>query len=192
MKLRNNIFAAALDYLKRNTDIKTQKELARRMGVTETTITRILKDYTEVTEDIITKLQTASGCIFNLQWLRGEDSEHMLAVDVVETPKESQPVIDQSSIVNASLSAYIQLTNRLTDDLKKKEIEMQERLAEKDARIVELKNTIADKDTIIKDREARIVALERKLSAHATSDLDNYPFSVGVADDGTHPNVYPK
>ena len=72
MKLRNNIFAAALDYLKRNTDIKTQKELARRMGVTETTITRILKDYTEVTEDIITKLQTASGCVFNLQWLRVE------------------------------------------------------------------------------------------------------------------------
>ena len=171
MKLRNNIFAAAFDYLKRNTDIKTQKELARRMGVTETTITRILRDYTEVTEDIITKLQTASGCIFNLQWLRGEDSEHMLAVDVVETPKESHPVIDQSSMVNASLSAYIQLTNRLTDDLKKKEIEMQERLAEKDA---------------------RIVALERKLSAYATSDLDNYPFSVGVADDGTHPNVSPQ
>ena len=192
MKLRNNIFAAAFDYLKRNTDIKTQKELARRMGVTENTITRILKDYTEVTEDIITKLQTASGCVFNLQWLRGEDSEHMLAVDVVETPKETQPVIDQSSMINASLSAYIQLTNRLTDDLKKKEIEMQERLAEKDARIVELKNTIADKDTIIKDREARIVALERKLSAYATSDLDNYPFSVGVADDGTHPNVSPK
>ena len=192
MKLRNNIFAAAFDYLKRNTDIKTQKELARRMGVTENTITRILRDYTEVTEDIITKLQTASGCVFNLQWLRGEDSEHMLAVDVVETPKETQPVIDQSSMVNASLSAYIQLTNRLTDDLKKKEIEMQERLAEKDARIVELKNTIADKDTIIKDREARIVALERKLSAYATSDLDNYPFSVGVADDGTHPNVSPK
>ena len=69
---------------------------------------------------------------------------------------------------------------------------MQERLAEKDARIVDLKNTIADKDTIIKDREARIVALERKLSAYATSDLDNYPFSLGVADDGTHPNVSPQ
>ena len=95
-------------------------------------------------------------------------------------------------MVNASLSAYIQLTNRLTDDLKKKEIEMQERLSEKDARIAELKNTIADKDTIIKDREARIVALERKLASYATSDLDNYPFSVGVADDGTHPNVSPQ
>lgn len=174
MKLRNNIFAAALDYLKRNTDIKTQKELARRMGVTETTITRILRDYTEVTEDIITKLQTASGCVFNLQWLRGEDSEHMLAVDVVETPKESQPVIDQSSMVNSIIAAK------------------DETIATLQARIVDLERTIADKDTIIKDREARIVTLERQLAAAATSDLDNYPFSVGVADDGPHPNVSPK
>ena len=82
MRLRNNIFAAAFDYLKREKGIKTQKRLAELMGVSEDTITRILKDRCEVTEDIITKLQTASGCIFNLQWLRGEDAFHMLASDV--------------------------------------------------------------------------------------------------------------
>lgn len=82
MRLRNNIFAAAFDYLKREKGIKTQKSLAELMGVSEDTITRILKDRCEVTEDIITKLQTASGCIFNLQWLRGEDAFHMLASDV--------------------------------------------------------------------------------------------------------------
>ena len=84
MRLKNNIFAAAFDYLKRNKGIKTQKRLAELMGVSEDTITRILKDRTEVTEDIITKLQTASGCIFNLQWLRGEDAFHMLASDLEE------------------------------------------------------------------------------------------------------------
>lgn len=84
MRRRNNIFAAAFDYLKREQGVKTQKELARRMGVSEDTITRILKDRTDVTEDIITKLQTASDCIFNLQWLRGEDAP-MLA-SMVEMP----------------------------------------------------------------------------------------------------------
>ena len=84
MRRRNNIFAAAFDYLKREQGVKTQKELARRMGVSEDTITRILKDRTDVTEDIITKLQTASDCIFNLQWLRGEDVP-MLA-SMVEMP----------------------------------------------------------------------------------------------------------
>ncbi len=82
MRLRNNIFAEAFDYLKREKGIKTQKRLAELMGVSEDTITRILKDRCEVTEDIITKLQTASGCIFNLQWLRGEDAFHMLVSDV--------------------------------------------------------------------------------------------------------------
>lgn len=55
MRLRNNIFAAAFDYLKREKGIKTQKRLAELMGVSEDTITRIMKDRTEVTEDIITK-----------------------------------------------------------------------------------------------------------------------------------------
>ena len=93
MRLRNNIFAAAFDYLKREKGIKTQKRLAELMGVSEDTITRILKDRCEVTEDIITKLQTASGCIFNLQWLRGEDSTHMLIEDMVKEPPAPQPEI---------------------------------------------------------------------------------------------------
>ena len=105
MRLRNNIFASAFDELKRNHGIKTQKELARRMGVSEDTITRIMKNRTEVTEDIITKLQTASGCIFNLQWLRGEDPFHMLAKDVENSPKPSDEPIDHSSLVNAMLAA---------------------------------------------------------------------------------------
>ena len=93
MRLRNNIFAAAFDYLKREKGIKTQKRLAELMGVSEDTITRILKDRCDVTEDIITKLQTASGCIFNLQWLRGEDSTHMLVADMVDEPQAPQPEI---------------------------------------------------------------------------------------------------
>lgn len=124
MRLRNNIFAAAFDYLKRNTDIKTQKDLALRMGVTENTITRILKDRTEVTEDIITKLQTASGCIFNLQWLRGEDDEPMLASDIgYKNMHQSASIIDSGSAINAALAAKDETIETLK------------------ARIVELKST---------------------------------------------------
>jgi chromosome segregation ATPase len=91
--------------------------------------------------------------------------------------------------MNASIAAYVQLTNRLTDDLKKKEIEMEERLAEKDARIAELKDTIAAKEEIIKVREARIIELERKLAAVTTGDLSRYPFTIGVAEDNKQPNI---
>ena len=166
MRLRNNIFAAAFDYLKRNTDIKTQKDLALRMGVTENTITRILKDRTEVTEDIITKLQTASGSIFNLQWLRGEDDEPMLASDIGnKNMHQSASIIDSGSAINAALAAKDETIETLK------------------ARIVELKSTIADKEDMIKARDARIVELEQKLAKMQFSDIDNYPFSIGAAEE---------
>ena len=187
MRLRNNIFAAAFDYLKRNTDIKTQKDLALRMGVTENTITRILKDRTEVTEDIITKLQTASGCIFNLQWLRGEDAFNMLASDAAEAElrknESKQNEIDPASLANAAISAYVECIATLKQTISKMEVQHERELADKNARIVELENTIKDKITIIKAREARIVELEQKIAKMQFSDIDNYPFSIGAAEE---------
>lgn len=96
--------------------------------------------------------------------------------------EKSALYIDPSSQQNASISAYIQLTNRLDADLKNKEIEMQKRLAEKDARIADLQRTIADKETIIKSLNAKIVELERKLAVTVTSDIEHYPFPIGAAE----------
>ena len=154
MRLRNNIFAAALDYLKRNTEIKTQKELARRMGVTETTITRILKDYTEVTEDIITKLQTASGCIFNLQWLRGEDPDHMLINDA---SADEEPV-NQDNMVNETIEAL------------KKQVAI-------------LEKRIEDKEAMLRMKDKFINMLEYQLDmSKRDSSFHNQPASLMASD----------
>ena len=178
MRKRNNIFAEAFRWIKKNVEgIKYQKDLASRIGVSEDTITRIMRDQTEVTDDFLCKFNEAFDNVFNYQWLRGEDNEPMLAADLGKNnPRQSAQTIDESSQINAAISAYIQLTNRLTDDLKKKEIEMVERLAEKDAHIVTLERTI-------KDKEARIVDLERQLAVATTSDITRYPFKVGVAEE---------
>lgn len=183
MRLKNNIFAAAFDELKRNHGIKTQKELARRMGVSEDTITRILKDRTEVTEDIITKLQTASGCIFNLQWLRGEDPFHMLAIDLLnqtESPPQSAPSLpDPSSIMNAALSAQMQ-----TIETQKQTIESLKReAASKEDLIADLRARIIEKDDHIATLKARIAELKQLVAIQKNTDLGTYPFPVGVADD---------
>jgi plasmid maintenance system antidote protein VapI len=178
MRLRNNIFAAAFDYLKRNTDIKTQKDLALRMGVTENTITRILKDRTEVTEDIITKLQTASGCIFNLQWLRGEDAFNMLAIDAAEAKIEKKT--NESNITDTALAAYKQLTDSLTAQLRSKEAEMYDRLADKDKIIQSMENNLKDKEEVIFQLRKEISELYRKLNAGVGI---NYTFPIGVADE---------
>lgn len=162
MRLRNNIFAAAFDYLKREKGIKTQKRLAELMGVSEDTITRILKDRTEVTEDIITKLQTASGCIFNLQWLRGEESSPMLAYDVVE----EKPQLDQSSLINAALAA-------------------------KDETIAALREQIAAKDELIAALRQQLDILQQlRHSADDKELFKDYPFPRGIADNKDKPSAH--
>ena len=175
MRLRNNIFAAAFDYLKRNKGIKTQKRLAELMGVSEDTITRILKDRTEVTEDIITKLQTASGCIFNLQWLRGEDANHMLASDLADDlyrqKNESRPEIDFSSYINALLAKSDETIASLKRELSTKDDIIQE----KDERI-------ADLEKLAEERLHRIAELRRYIDENNISMTD-HPFPIGVADD---------
>ena len=197
MRLRNNIFAAALDELKRRQIVKTQKELAQKMGVSEDTVTRILKDRTEVTEDAISKLQTASGCIFNLQWLRGE-SDTML-MEKENEPHESAPI--DADFYHKTLDLNAQIISDLRKDLEY------------------FKSLVLDKDGTIQDNAEQIISLQSRLSATLTElehtkttlaavrknfddkvaevnqlrveleksrdPLAHYPFHPGVAEDGT-------
>jgi predicted nucleic acid-binding Zn-ribbon protein len=57
------------------------------------------------------------------------------------------------------------------------------------ARIVDLQRTIADKEDMIKAREAHIIELERQLAAATTGDLSRYPFTVGAAEDNKQPYI---
>ena len=187
---KNERFKKALDWLYSEGLVRDQQELSSKTGINEATISRILNNKVrQPSPETIRKLVSKFRDI-DPAFLRGESE----SVTVQQSPSAQQPhtYIDPASEHNAAISAYVQLANRLTDDLKKKEIEMEERLAEKDTRIAELKQTIADKIEIIKERDARILTLERQLAAVSTSDIERYPFSVGVADDGTHPNVSPK
>ena len=167
MRKRNNIFAEAFRWIKKNVEgVRYQKDLAARIGVSEDTITRIMRDQTEVTDDFLCKFNEAFDNIFNYQWLRGEDNEPMLAAELGKNnPHPSAPTIDNGSAINAALAAKDETIETLK------------------ARIVDLQRTIADKVEIIKAREARIVDLERQLAAATTGDITRYPFKVGVAEE---------
>lgn len=188
---RNNIFAAAFDYLKRNTDIKTQQELADRMGVTKDTVSRIIRARTDVTEDAITKLQTASGCIFNLQWLRGE-SDIMMARDVdkegvlaTKNRHKSTQVPDYSSMTNAIIAAKDDAIESLKREMVKTEVSAQRELAAKEETIAALREQLDTKDAYIESLKQQIADLRAALSLQQTQGaLGSYPFTVGVADDG--------
>ena len=169
----------------------TQAYIVEKAELAPNAISKIKNGKANAGDETITKLCNAFK--LNPDYFYGrssyktklEESEAKLDENIRQAQAfiQPQPYIDPSSQQNASISAYIQLTNRLTDDLNKKEIEMEERLAEKDARIAELKDTIAAKEEIIKARDARIADLERKLASIATSDLERYPFTIGAAED---------
>lgn len=222
-KQKNAPFCKAFDYIAELKEV-SDKVLAELIGSKGPYISMYRAGTKPVPMEIMENLVLQSEGELNMEYLRGNSDYMLLRnvpddemvemqlrkgnpdYEVIKRAKEKEdkpqvhtesepiPTIDPSSQYNASIAAYVQLANRLDEDLKKKEIEMQERLAEKDAtiesqkaQIARLELSIADKEIIIKDREARIVALERQLSAVSTSDIDHWPFTVGVADEGERP-----
>jgi transcriptional regulator with XRE-family HTH domain len=186
---KNERFKKALDWLYSEGLVVDQQELSSKTGINEATISRILNNKVrQPSPETIRKLVSKFRDI-DPAYLRGESE----SVTVQQSPSAQQPqtYIDPASEHNAAISAYVQLANRLTDDLKRKEQEMAERLAEKDARIAELKETLAAKEEIIKARDARIKDLERKIAEFAMNDLSRLPFPFGAADDAENPNVSP-
>ena len=193
---RNHIFAAAIDELRRREGKKlSQKEIAERMGVTEDTVSRIMRLHNQVTEDIITRLQTASGCIFNLQWLRGE-SDVMLAADVDNRPA---PVaknlhesihIDQGSLMNATIAAQQTSIESLKREVAKTEESAKRELAAKEETIGALRGQLATKDTLIETLQQQVADLRAALAEQQKKDsLGNYPFTIGAADEGKKTQV---
>ena len=193
---RNHIFAAAIDELRRREGKKlSQKEIADRMGVTEDTISRIMRLHNQVTEDIITRLQTASGCIFNLQWLRGE-SDVMLAADVDNKPTpvadnlHESTHIDQGSLMNATIAAQQTSIESLKREVAKTEESSKRELAAKDETISALRGQLATKDTLIESLQQQVDDLRAALALQQTKDnFGNYPFTPGVADEGRKAQV---
>ena len=182
---KNERFKKALDWLYSEGLVVDQQELSLKTGINEATISRILNNKVrQPSPETIRKLVSRFRDI-DPAYLRGESES--VTVQQSPSPQQPQTYIDPASEHNAAISAYIQLTNRLTDDLKKKEIEMAERLAEKDARIDELKDTIATKEEIIKARDSRILELERRIAQINAEDLSHYHFPIGAAEERTNP-----
>lgn len=197
----NEPFLRAFNYLLDEGYAVTKGELCRKVGIEPGLISRYNNGTKKVSVATMNELARVSGGKLNVQYMLGK-SQYMLLKNVpaeelidIHNPdrevmgqkktEQTQPTtstIDPASQFNASISAYIQLTNRLSDDLKQKEHEMKERLAEKDARIVTLERTIADKESIIRDRDARILTLERQLALANNADLSRYPFTIGVSE----------
>jgi len=192
---KNERFKKALDWLYSEGLVVDQQELSLKTGINEATISRILNNKVrQPSPETIRKLVSKFRDI-DPAYLRGESES--VTVQKSSSTQKQQTYIDPASEHNATISAYVQLANRLTDDLKRKDQEMADRLADKDAIIAEkqsrieslertisnLERTVSDKDTIIRARDARILELEHRIAQSSADDLTKYPFSIGAAED---------
>lgn len=134
MNKRNDNFAAALAYLKGRGDIETQKELALLMGVSEDTISRILKGG-NVSESTITKFHAATNGLFNLKWLHGQ-SDVMLSAEAMAARQPSPTPSDTSAAL----------------------------LAAKDETIASLKRELSAKDDVIAAKDGIISTKDKLIS----------------------------
>ena len=158
----------------------TQAYIVEKAELAPNAISKIKNGKANAGDETITKLCNAFN--LNPEYIYGrspykskmEESEAKFD----ESIRQTQTYIDPCSQMNATISAQM------------KTIEVLEAQAvEKDERIAELKTTIAYNEEIIKARDARIAELERQLAAARMSDMDNYPFTIGAAEDNKRPNI---
>lgn len=198
---RNELFKIAVDYLFKEHLVSSQGELAEKIGISESALSRIMNNKKFVSDDTLRKMNEAFGGIFNMAYFRGEsiyfliedmleEKAQQIGMTVVPTedykyspPQESgQP--DQSSLYNAALSAQIEtiaILKQSIDDLKEQH---QRIIDEKDARIRELQQ-LAD------ERLHRIAELRRTIDANVVTGLSAYPFQMGSAEHRLSPSDLP-
>lgn len=181
-------FRELLNDIAERDGIKTFVKLSDMTGISVNTFTNIKKnEVKEVSLDTFRKLNAAFGDRYNLRWFQG-DSPYMTIKEAVESKDKlpvSQIMPDASQEIIASLKR----------EMASKEESFRLQIAAKEETIATKNAQLTDKDRIIEKSEQTIKALQDQiadlrhiLSQKMTKDeLDNYPFIIGVADDGIKP-----
>ena len=108
--LKNELFKVAIDYIYREHLVGSQGELAEKIGISASALSRIMNDKKFVGDDTLRKMNEAFGGIFNMAYFRGEDPHCMLMEDfayykqhpeerlVFDKPQEVAPTPHQPAI----------------------------------------------------------------------------------------------
>ena len=123
-----------------------------------------------LTDKLFTNICEAFPGVFDLNYLLTGNGS-LLSNDKANQEIKTSNVLDQSSLVNAAIAAKDETIINLKE------------------RIKELQRTIADKEEIIKARDAEIINLKRQLAAATTDDLSGYPFAFGAAEHKEQPKI---
>ena len=173
--LKNELFKVAVDYIYKEHLVGSQGELAEKIGISASALSRTVGD------DTLRKMNEAFGYIFNMAYFRGEDPHCMLMKDLqyYKQHPEERLVFDKQQETTSPAQTAIDYTFLIEKAVEKA-------TAYADKTIAVLEKQVADKDREIATLNARIRELESIIKMQTTGNpLGKYPFPVGVADDGS-------
>jgi peptidoglycan hydrolase CwlO-like protein len=190
------IFKKMLNWLYANKKAGNQTDVARKAGLNEVTVSRILNGRVKkAKQETLWAVNTAYGNVFNPDWLRG-DSDVMLMADLTPVTEQDDTAMhnyaqqttppDMSSMINAIIAANDQTIMSLRRELAGKD----ETIAGRDALVSTLQQQVSDLRQQNDDLRQQIADLRKALAAAQSKDvLKEYPFSLGTAEDDQRPRA---
>ena len=185
--LKNELFKVAVDYIYKEHLVGSQGELAEKIGISASALSRIMSNKKFVGDDTLRKMNEAFGNIFNMAYFRGEDPHCMLMEDLMyyKQHPEKRLVFDKPKAVPAPTTPADQ-TPQAIDYTFLIEKAVEKATAYADKYIATLEKQVTDKDKQIADLRSRVRELEMFINSQSFSKaIEKSPFPVGVADDGS-------
>ena len=193
--LKNELFKVAIDYIYKEHLVSCQGELAERIGISASALSRIMNGKKFVGDETLRKMNEAFGGIFNMKYFRGEDPHCMLMEDLTyyQQHPEERIVFDKSHSSPAP-SAPAEPAPQAIDYtfLIEKAVEKATAYADKTIAILEKQVEILEKDVETKDREISLLKTrlhEFELATTIITPGQKYPFEVGISETKDQPSA---
>lgn len=155
------------EHLRKFFGIHTQTDFAVALKYSRVYISSALNgNEKNLTDKLFENICEAYPGVFDLNYLLTGEGDLLTVEEDArnETMQDTSGMIDHSSMVNALIAA-------------------------KDETIASLHRELDAKNETITLQRSRIADLERQLAATRMSDIDNYPFTIGAAEEKQQPNI---
>lgn len=77
-KMKNEMFFVACDYLFREKLVTSQKDLAQKIGISESALSRLKNGTKGISDETLRKMNEAFGHIFNMAYFRGRSTKLLI------------------------------------------------------------------------------------------------------------------
>ena len=187
--LKNELFKVAIDYIYKEHLVSSQGELAEKIGISSSALSRIMNDKKFVGDNTLRKMNEAFGGIFNMKYFRGEDPHCMLMKDLTyyQQHPEERLVFDKPQKTTTPAPQAIDYTFLI-----EKAVEKATAYADKTIAMLEKQVAMLEKDVEAKDHEISILKAKLNEFEVATTIItpgQKYPFEVGVSETKDQPSA---